>query len=84
MSFSRSAQEGGTVLQLVDLLENVFLTVDSGRGSNSAAARLAETCVQEVLEALKAQAGAHSSAVLHYLLRFAMLFQRDPYDSAVR
>ncbi|CAL5224799.1 g7543 [Coccomyxa viridis] len=39
---------------------------------------------EEVLDALKAQAGAHSSAVLHYLLRFAMLFQRDPYDSAVR
>ena len=37
-----------------------------------------------MLEALKGQAGAHSSAVLHYLLRFAMLFQRDPYDSAVR
>lgn len=40
--------------------------------------------LQEVLEALKAQAGAHSSAVLHYLLRFSVLFQRDPYQSAVR
>ena len=39
---------------------------------------------QEVLDALKAQAGAHSSAVLHYLLRFSMFFQRHPFESSIR
>ena len=43
----------------------------------------AET-LQEVLRLIKAQAGAQTSPVLHYLLRFVLLFTPDAFGSSVR
>ncbi|BDA47444.1 hypothetical protein COCOBI_10-2920 [Coccomyxa sp. Obi] len=39
---------------------------------------------QEVLEIIKAQSGDQSSAFLSYLLRFSLMFTRDPFASSVR
>lgn len=39
---------------------------------------------QEVLQMIKAQSGQHSSALLHCLLRFSLLFTRDPFADSVR
>lgn len=40
--------------------------------------------MQEVLEIIKSQAGDRSSVFLSYLLRFSLLFSRDPFASSVR
>lgn len=40
--------------------------------------------MQEVLEIIRAQSGDRSSVFLSYLLRFSLLFTRDPFASSVR